>query len=173
MLDIDLQALEREPREWTERIPVEGGPWSDTGLRFEERPVAELRANFAGERDVHVQGAVRAPLIQECRRCLKDVRQELVVELDLMFGPEVDKEGDEEQVYLLETEAGSLDLAPAIREQLLLEVPPFPLCEEDCRGLCPRCGIDRNRQSCDCTLVEPDPRWEALRELKQEMQSEE
>lgn len=173
MLEIDLHALERKPREWTERIPVEDGPWSDTDLRFAEPPRASLRASFAGDRDVRVRGAVEAELVLECRRCLVDVREEVAVELDLLYTPAVDKEGDEEQVYLLETEAGVLDLTPAVREQLLLEVPPFPVCREDCRGLCPKCGIDRNEASCDCTLVEPDPRWDALRELKEEMKSEE
>lgn len=173
MLEIELQALGREPREWTERIPVEDGPWSDTDLRFAEAPRARLRASFAGDRDVHVRGEVEAVLVLECRRCLRDVRRELGVELDLLYDAKVDKEGDEEQVYQLEAEAGTLDLAPAVREQLLLHVPPFPVCREDCRGLCPKCGIDRNEESCDCTLVEPDPRWDALRELKEEMKTEE
>ncbi len=173
MLEIDLQALERQPRDWTERIPVEDGPWSDTDLRFAEPPGADLRASFAGERDVHVQGTVEATLVLDCRRCLRDVRRDLVVELDLLYDPVVEKEGDEEQVYLLEAEAATLDLAPAVREQLLLQVPTFPVCREDCQGLCPKCGIDRNESSCDCTLVEPDPRWDTLRELKEEMQGEE
>lgn len=172
MLTLDLSALERGPTEWRERIPLEDGPWSDTDLRFQAPPEARLRAALTGDRGVHVTGVVEARLVLACRRCLEDVRHDLELELDLLYDPEVDKEGEEAQVYQLEAEAHELDLAPAIREQLLLEVPPYPLCREDCRGLCPKCGIDRNEDACDCTLTEPDPRWDALRELREEMQPE-
>jgi uncharacterized protein len=172
MLSLELGPLERGPMEWREEIPLEDGPWSDTDLRFGAPPEARLRAAQTGSRGVHVTGEVGARVVLDCRRCLEDVPRDLDVELDLLFDPGVEKEGDEEQVYLLEAEADVLDLAPAIREQLLLEVPPYPLCREDCRGLCPRCGIDRNETSCDCTLTEPDPRWDALRDLKEEMQAE-
>lgn len=172
MLDVDLQSLDQEPTERRFEIPVGEGPWSDTGLRLAEPAVAELRAALTGERGVHVQGELRAPLVLSCRRCLKDFRRQLTVALDLLFDPDVDEEGGREQVYGLEAEAADLDLGPPIREQMLLSVPPYPVCREDCRGLCPKCGIDRNEESCDCTLREPDPRWDALRGLKEEMADE-
>lgn len=172
MLNVDLGPLERGPKEWRERIPTDDGPWSDTDLRFAEAPEARLRAALTGDRGVHVTGELEATVVLACRRCLKDVPRDLEVELDLLFDPAVEKEGEEEQVYRLEAEADTLDLAPALREQLLLDVPPFPLCREECRGLCPKCGIDRNEDSCDCTLREPDPRWDALRDLREELQAE-
>lgn len=172
MLKLDLSPLERGPKEWRERIPLEDGPWSDTDLRFDAPPEARLRAALTGDRGVHVTGVVEATVVLGCRRCLEDVPCPMEIDLDLLFDPVVEKEGNEEQVYLLEAEADTLDLAPAIREQLLLDVPPYPLCREDCQGLCPSCGIDRNEESCDCTLREPDPRWDALRDLKEEMQAE-
>ena len=172
MLTLDLSALERGPREWRETIPLEDGPWSDTDLRFDAPPAARLRAALTGDRGVHVTGVVEATVVLGCRRCLEDIRHPMEVALDLIFDPGIEKEGEEEQVYLLEAEANELDLAPAIREQLLLDVPPYPLCREDCRGLCPKCGVDRNEESCDCTLREPDPRWDALRDLREEMQPE-
>lgn len=168
MLSLNLQALEQRPKEWRVEVPVEDGPWSDTDLTFLERPVAELRAALTGDRGVHVRGHLETRLQLECRRCLAEIGHRMRLQLDLLFDPGVEKEGAQEQVYALEAQASELELGPAIREQLLLEVPPFPLCGEDCRGLCPKCGIDRNHESCDCTLVEPDPRWDALRELQTE-----
>ena len=47
----------------------------------------------------------------------------------------------------------------------LLNLPAAPLCRDDCAGLCPVCGIDRNAAECDCDLNPPDPRWDALRAL--------
>jgi len=167
MLEIDLQALEQRPKEWRVEVPEEGGPWEDTDLRFAERPVLDLVASLTGDRGVHVRGVLETTLLLRCRRCLQDIRRGMEVGLDLLFDPGVDKEGENEQVYELEAKASVLDLSPAVREQLLLEVPPYPLCAEDCAGLCPSCGIDRNEEECDCTLEEPDPRWDALRELKQ------
>lgn len=167
MLEIDLHSLDSEPRDWRAQVPVGEGPWSDTELGFAGPVVVELRAGLTGDRGVHVQGELRARLVLTCRRCLSDFRRDLTVSLDLLYDPGVDKEGEREQVYALEEEEAHLDLGPALREQLLLAVPPYPLCREDCRGLCPECGVDRNEESCDCTLREPDPRWQALRDLKE------
>lgn len=168
MLELDLRALEREPRHIEAALPAEGGPWSDTDLEFAEPPVLEVDAVLTGDRGVHVTGVLRATLVQACRRCLKDVETPIEVELDLLFDPGVQKEEEEGQVYALEAEAATLDLEPALREQLLLVVPAYPVCREECRGLCPVCGVDLNEETCDCVLEEPDPRWDALRELQVE-----
>src|SRR5262249_59232686 len=58
-----------------------------------------------------------------------------------------------------------VDLEPLIRDALLLELSPVPLCRPDCKGLCPKCGVDHNLSECDCADAEPDPRWAALRSL--------
>ncbi|HET6612271.1 MAG TPA: DUF177 domain-containing protein [Kofleriaceae bacterium] len=59
-----------------------------------------------------------------------------------------------------------VDLAPMLREQVILAVPFAPLCDEVCRGLCPRCGENRNRTPCDCPTEVTDPRWAALTGVK-------
>ncbi len=53
---------------------------------------------------------------------------------------------------------------PFVEEQLQLELPMKALCREDCRGLCPQCGADRNTAPCDCAPA-PDTRWQPLRSL--------
>jgi uncharacterized protein len=58
-----------------------------------------------------------------------------------------------------------IDLEPLVREQFVLSIPYAPLCKEDCRGLCPQCGIDRNVASCECAAP-IDPRFAALQGLK-------
>ena len=59
-------------------------------------------------------------------------------------------------------EHGQLDLAPMVREEVLLAVPDAPLCRPDCAGLCPTCGADRNAAPCDCDTAVRDDRWAAL-----------
>jgi uncharacterized protein len=58
-----------------------------------------------------------------------------------------------------------VDLEPLIREHFVLAVPYAPLCRDDCKGLCPQCGVDRNVEACACEPP-PDPRFAALKGLK-------
>ena len=53
-----------------------------------------------------------------------------------------------------------------VREQILLGVPSYPLCREDCAGLCPRCGQDLNRGRCECDTAPVDPRLAKLKSIK-------
>lgn len=167
MLELDLRALARGPRHIEATIALEDGDEApEAGVEFTSPPRVEADAVFTGDRGVHVTGVVGATAVQPCRRCLNDVQTALEVKLDLYFDPGVAKEEEEGQVYALEADAAALDLKPAVREQLLLEVPSFPLCREDCEGLCPQCGVDLNEETCGCVLDEPDPRWDVLRELQ-------
>lgn len=164
---LDLRSLERGPREWSVRVPVEGGPWAGTELQLADPPLVELRATLTGDRGVHVRGRITTDVVLECRRCLEPLPRTLEVALDLLFDRDVDPGAAGLAVYPLEAESTRLDLGPVVREQLLLAVPDFPLCREDCAGLCPRCGTNLNERSCDCVLEEPDPRWDVLRRLRE------
>jgi uncharacterized protein len=62
-----------------------------------------------------------------------------------------------------------LETRPIVLEQLQLNIPMKPLCREDCQGLCPRCGADRNANLCSCASTAPDPRWAALQEIKERL----
>lgn len=80
------------------------------------------------------------------------------------FAPET----ADEEIYAGKT----LDLGPALREAVLLAVPPSPICREVCKGLCVVCGQDLNQRDCGHTQAVPDPRWEALKKLKLEPKQE-
>jgi uncharacterized protein len=101
-------------------------------------------------------GRWRAP----CARCLIEVGGELDSPISELF--EVDPlEGE---TYALDGD--EIDLEIAVRDAVLLELPVAPRCRNDCSGLCPMCGVDRNDAVCDCDPNPPDPRWDALRELQ-------
>ncbi|RKX30915.1 MAG: DUF177 domain-containing protein, partial [Verrucomicrobia bacterium] len=53
-----------------------------------------------------------------------------------------------------------------LREALVLRIPIYPLCREDCRGLCPRCGANLNREQCTCAPEEAESRWDVLDKLQ-------
>ena len=58
-----------------------------------------------------------------------------------------------------------LDLAPLLREEILIHTDKRILCKPDCKGLCPECGKNRNRETCDCEQDRIDPRFAALKDL--------
>jgi uncharacterized protein len=76
----------------------------------------------------------------------------------------VDERGPgDDDAYLVEDDF--VDLAPLAHDAIFLDLPLAPLCREDCQGLCPHCGIDRNEESCDCRGA-VDLRWATLDELR-------
>ena len=60
-------------------------------------------------------------------------------------------------------------LAPIAEERVQMLLPMKPLCKPDCLGLCPTCGSDRNLAACACAPDTIDPRWEALKALKEKV----
>jgi uncharacterized protein len=115
---------------------------------------------------VVVTGSVSAPWHGVCRRCTKDVGGVLSVPVRERFVTAASGQSgalEDELAYpIVEDE---LDLGPMVRELITLELPLAPLCREDCQGLCPHCGIDRNEESCDC-VAPRDLRWANLDVLR-------
>ncbi len=108
---------------------------------------------------IEVIGTVKAPWQGPCRRCLQMAYGHLEGPVRETF----EDPHEEGETYPLEHD--EIDLEPLARETVVLELPQAPLCREDCLGLCPICGADRNESECSC---EPprDPRWSVLDELR-------
>jgi uncharacterized protein len=118
--------------------------------------------------DIEVAGTLTVDWADTCRRCLRPLDEVLVVDVDERYAP-VDETGmrrvDPEAFPI---EHGQLDLAPMVREEVLLGVPDAPLCRPDCPGLCPTCGADLQAGPCDCSTEVRDERWAALDQLRLE-----
>ena len=108
---------------------------------------------------IEVVGTVRAPWQGPCARCLQLATGTLEGEVREIF----EDPPEEGETYPLQHD--EIDLEPLARETVVLELPPAPLCREDCKGLCPDCGVDRNEGTCTCSPP-PDPRWAVLDELR-------
>jgi uncharacterized protein len=171
MLKLDLARLERERLVRIRGdVPADDPLWEGTGMSFQAPLSVDLRAQQSGSGEVVVRGALRGVLQHECRRCLDPVRTELSQSLTLVYVP-TDLLGEDEggdEVRPIPHDAAELNLGDAIREELILAVDPYVVCDPRCRGLCPRCGVDRNEETCDCVRDERDPRWDVLRTLKGE-----
>lgn len=109
-----------------------------------------------------VSGEIAIPWAVPCRRCLTEVGGRAVVDVEELY----QDEALDEEAFVIEGD--QIDLAPAVREHVLIELPDGPLCRVDCAGICPVCGIDRNQGSCDCDTSVRDARWAALDDLRLE-----
>ncbi|MEX0754279.1 MAG: YceD family protein [Actinomycetota bacterium] len=107
-----------------------------------------------------VSGHLSAPMTFRCARCLREFAAPVAVEVEELFVPDPDPEADD---YRLDPE-GELDPEPMVRDALGLAMPFAPLCRTDCKGLCERCGADRNAGECSCT-ERIDARWAPLQGL--------
>ncbi|MBE6850057.1 MAG: DUF177 domain-containing protein [Ruminococcus sp.] len=87
-------------------------------------------------------------LLVTCDRCLKETVQDFAFDAEHVVVRELQSE-DEEENYVI-AKAESIDAAEIAISDLLLELPSKLLCREDCKGLCPVCGCDRNETDCDC-----------------------
>lgn len=133
-------------------------------------------------RKVLVQAKFTVPLEGQCKRCLRTLKLDETVDLTRTYVPGEsahatprEHQGDhwdasfdpgltDEETY----EGKQIDLRPALREGVLLNVPPSPLCSDDCKGLCPTCGKDLNEGDCRCDRTAVDPRWAALKGIQLE-----
>jgi uncharacterized protein len=136
---------------------------------------AELIVEHRGPRDfvedIRLRAKVSGDFEALCARCLDPVPQHIEATFDLIFRPAgADAEPGEHSITEDETEIGyyetsGLLLEDAVREQVLLALPGRLLCQQDCQGLCPQCGANRNRTHCDCVQPVVDSRWKALADL--------
>ncbi|MGD1012170.1 MAG: DUF177 domain-containing protein [Acidimicrobiales bacterium] len=138
------------------------GPIADlevTNSRVPEGSLVEvdvaLESVFGG---VVVSGTVSACWEGECGRCLEPATGRFCVDVREVYSEQADPELE----YPLS--ADWLDLEPLAHDACILELPLAPLCRNDCLGLCPECGVNRNNETCTCT-ARTDPRWAALDSL--------
>jgi uncharacterized protein len=132
-------------------------------------PEVELRVarSLSG---VHLTLRTEVDLVGPCWRCLEEARVHLEVESDEFAaegrpaGAPFDEDLDSAYVDDLH-----LDVAGWARDAIAEAVPATVICREDCAGLCPTCGANRNEVDCGCVAVETDPRWGALRELSERL----
>ena len=139
----------------------------NANFKFSGPITLDVRVSTTDQLTFYVSGRISYQASGECRRCLKEVEQGQDFKLQGVFAlPEslekiaADKEA--EDVFPLESGATAIDLTALVRECMFLDYPIYILCSEDCKGLCPNCGIDLNIESCQCKQESIDPRWAKL-----------
>jgi uncharacterized protein len=164
-----------------ESVPEEGLPF-DFELRFtpsqiDREPLLEVSpVKLAGEVSRIEKGFSLDARMDysgklECSRCLASYPFENSEDFSLVLrkrpalgSGEIALHSEQLDEYFYDDPV--IPVEPIAEERIQMAVPMKPLCREDCRGLCPECGQDRNLTACGCVVETDDPRWEALRVLK-------
>lgn len=164
---IGVKELERHPL----RLEEEFAPGTIDFRTRDFRQVAPLQVKLAAELDgneIHIVGRLAARVELTCARCLEPVERELTARFDLHYRP-VSAISRDEEVGLdrEDLEVGfytgeGLFLADVVVEQVHLALPMKVVCREECRGFCPGCGANLNRERCQCGPRPVDPRLAPL-----------
>ena len=142
---IDISSLTNEGCSFTLRFDAEDLELLDiSDVVFTDEIQVESEALKQGG-EIVVDGEIEAHVRMTCIRCLDEFDK--VIECSFQIVEPI-----EDIINRKPHERGhsGIDIVPYIREELFLAVPEYPLCDIDCRGLCPHCGINRNESSCDC-----------------------
>jgi len=142
-----------------------------------EDRVAVSSVHLSGElhkdgEEVAFSGDIETVATLLCSRCLETYRLPLDLHFDLKYTAEPEAAGagesrvDEHSITVVHFDGARIGLDDLLAEQILLGLPLKPLCREDCGGLCPQCGANRNTQACGCSTERgADPRLAALKKL--------
>ena len=138
--------------------------------------IVEHRGHKQNVDDIRLVGKLDTNMQVGCARCLEPVRYAVNRAFDLLYRPlGADRQAEEVSITEADTEIGyyegeGLLLEDVLREQVLLASPVKLVCREDCKGLCPQCGANLNQETCNCRQLS-DPRWAALSELRNKLES--
>lgn len=180
---ISLDQLAREPVDFRENFAPGAVDFSSelhqTGPLVTSGTATLIEEHQGGReviQDIRVVGELSTRVEVACARCLDPVSRNIDRRFDLLYRPQGSDAGREEiSVTTAEAEIGyytgdGLLLEDVLREQVLLAVPIKIVCRDECKGLCPHCGRNLNQGACDCREEVSDPRWDALRGLRDKLQ---
>ncbi|MBN2541669.1 DUF177 domain-containing protein [bacterium] len=137
---------------------------------FTEAIVFSGQTNRSGD-EIIVKGTVATKMKVQCSRCLKPFYYELAADVEFVVktqdkGPDNVIVWDED--YVIVDHYGTLDTASLLRDLILLELPLHPLCDQNCKGLCPICGKNLNEGPCSCEREDIPSVWGPLERIKEE-----
>jgi uncharacterized protein len=171
---VSLDAVLDEPLRFGARLPV-------GAAALDREPLVALSPLELSGEVMRIDGgyALSARLVYdgelECSRCLVRYPFHEDETFSLVLYPRrPDAAGEEIELASDDLDAVFYDdpvvpLSPIAEERVQMALPMKPLCRPDCRGLCADCGNDLNQGPCGCAHAAADPRWEALRALKEKV----
>jgi len=171
LMRIDVRELELGPL-------VVKGEVLETDLGFDASELClldKVLVSLTAERqlrEVRIRGDFRVGVELPCSRCLEPVRFPILAKFDQFYESNADHrlageiELQERDTEIAFFSGDFIEVADIVREQILLSLPMKPICQEQCQGLCPHCGKNRNLDACNCESVLVDPRLVKLLKIK-------
>jgi uncharacterized protein len=168
---LDIRELGQKPIRFEQSLPV-GAILFDS--EFEQQ--SPLNASGTAElhvstEEIRVQGKLQVSLRMECDRCTEPFIKNIEENFDLIYVPAPETSpGAEIAIGPDDSHVGfyagpGLELDDILQEQVLLALPLQRVCREECQGICPICGQNRNETECHCQTKITDDRWSGLRNL--------
>ena len=152
MLEVDVRDLHQGPVETVGQLEGTDPTFAGLSLGLDGPVHVTGRLSRAGDQEFFWHARLVGTLRGSCRRCLTDVVYPLDADVEVLFSADPDA-ADDPSVYPLEAPVTRVDVRPVVREEVALAVSAYPLCREDCAGLCPRCGADLNAGPCRCAAL--------------------
>ena len=169
---ISLQQLEQKPVQFKVDLPA-GEVEIDESVTQSTPLKAEGSAHLLSQSlsEIRIAGRLDVTLTAMCVRCLESTTLPVRKSFDLVYVPAGEPGGGEKEVDESAIEVGfydgnGLELNDVLREVVLLALPMRLTCGDDCKGICPSCGQNRNQSACSCDNKVEDERWNGLRNLR-------
>ncbi len=162
----ELFTREGKTRDYAPEIELKEFETPEGVLELSEKAPVALHIENTGDRTLEVSGSAELALSMPCSRCLDPVRVPFHLSfqrtLDMKLTQEERIANLDEQPYL---QGYNLDVDQLVRDELLLNLPMKVLCDENCKGICNRCGANLNRETCGCDADPPDPRMSVIQDI--------
>lgn len=113
----------------------------------------------------YLYGNIAYEYIENCARCLKEFNNKVIGVLNGRIVERSSKNEEDIEEDVIYYEGEDLDLTKYVKNTIILSMPMKSLCNENCKGLCPKCGKNLNGGKCDCVIEDIDPRLAKLKDL--------
>jgi len=175
---LDLRGFRGGTEEVSRQFPADAFDLKGEDFRVMAPVQLTARVTKDGEK-IRLMGRLRATLETDCGRCLDPFTIPVDSKLDMLFLPDADAvqvpaagQAEDDETEVREADTGvafykndTIDLGEMMRDEFYLALPMKPLCRVDCKGLCPVCGVNWNRETCTCKAEWVDPRMAGLKKL--------
>ena len=116
-------------------------------------------------KDYKIDVSIQTRAHYTCDRCLKEYEPEFSAQLSQIYETDSDRTISDDDIKILPANAVEIDIRPLLHETIVLNHPIKMVCVEECKGICPGCGVDLNVEACTCFAGEVDPRWAELKKF--------
>lgn len=137
--------------------------------RFKE-PLSVKGRIYNNGQALALEAEVRGKMNTECARCLDEIEVDVDFSIDELLSQRSEADEDSENIILFD--GYEIELDDIVADNFLMNISGRYLCSDDCKGLCPKCGINLNNGECDCDTSQIDPRWQALADILNQQEDE-